>query len=157
MLNPASAFYLRPRFNRDLVDWCWKFYRTASDAHVAQAAPLLRDLNLASRRCYEELAELPGSDFGLMKRGLLAVQPVRTAVAATSVGVVEGDILLDLCYAEDSRADVDFNVVMTAQHEFIEVQGTGEGGVFSRATMDSIIALAEQGINELLEAQRKYI
>src|SRR5947209_14396484 len=93
----------------------------------------------------------------LMKRGLLTVQPVHTAVAATSVGVVGGDILLDLCYAEDSRADVDFNVVMTAQHEFIEVQGTGEGGVFSRATMDSIIALAEQGINELLEAQRKYI
>jgi len=93
----------------------------------------------------------------LMKRGLLTLQPVRTAVAATSVGVVGGDILLDLCYAEDSRADVDFNVVMTAQHEFIEVQGTGEGGVFSRATMDSIIALAEQGINELLEAQRKYI
>src|SRR3989440_10850066 len=93
----------------------------------------------------------------LIKRGLLTVQPVRTAVAATSVGGVEGDILLDLCYAEDSRADVDFNVVMTAQHEFIEVQGTGEGGVFSRTTMDSIIALAEQGIDELLEAQRNYI
>jgi ribonuclease PH len=93
----------------------------------------------------------------LMKRGLLTVHPVRTAVAATSVGVVGGEILLDLCYAEDSRAEVDFNVVMTAQHEFIEVQGTGEGGVFSRATMDKIIAQAEQGIDELLEAQRNYI
>ena len=93
----------------------------------------------------------------LMKRGLLAVHPVRAAVAATSAGVVGGEILLDLCYAEDSRAEVDFNVVMTAQHEFIEVQGTGEGGVFSRATMDKIIALAEQGIDELLEAQRNYI
>src|SRR5438874_3520623 len=93
----------------------------------------------------------------LMKRGLLAVHPVRTAVAATSAGVVGGEILLDLCYAEDSRAEVDFNVVMTAQHEFIEVQGTGEGGVFSRATMDKIIALAEQGIDQLLEAQRNYI
>ena len=78
-------------------------------------------------------------------------------MAATSAGVVGGEILLDLCYAEDSRAEVDFNVVMTAQHEFIEVQGTGEGGVFSRATMDKIIALAEQGIDELLEAQRNYI
>ena len=93
----------------------------------------------------------------LLKRGVLPVHPVRTAVAATSVGVVEGEILLDLCYPEDSRAEVDFNVVMTAQHEFIEVQGTGEGGVFSRATMDSLITLAEQGITELLEIQKKYV
>jgi ribonuclease PH len=93
----------------------------------------------------------------LMQRGSLTMHPVRTAIAATSVGVVGGEILLDLCYAEDSRAEVDFNVVMTAEREFIEVQGTGEGGVFSRATMDSIIALAEQGIAELLEAQRNYI
>src|SRR6266702_2253226 len=93
----------------------------------------------------------------LMKRGLLAVHPVRTAVAATSAGVVGGEILLDLCYAEDSRAEVDFNVVMTAQHEFIEVQGTGEGGVFSRATMNQLIDLAEAGITELLEIQKQYV
>jgi ribonuclease PH len=92
----------------------------------------------------------------LMKRGLLAVHPLRTAVAATSVGVVGGEILLDLCYAEDSRADVDFNVVMTAEHEFIEVQGTGEGAVFSRATMDRLITLAEEGIIELLEIQKSF-
>jgi ribonuclease PH len=92
----------------------------------------------------------------LVKRGILAVHPVRTAVAAVSVGVVGGEILLDLCYEEDSRAEVDFNVVMTAEHEFIEVQGTGEGGVFSRTTMDALTALAEQGIGELLEIQRKY-
>ena len=93
----------------------------------------------------------------LVKRGLLSVHPVRIAVAAVSVGVVGGDIMLDLCYEEDSRADVDFNVVMTAEHEFIEVQGTGEGGVFSRATMDSLVKLAEQGISELLEMQKKYV
>ena len=93
----------------------------------------------------------------LVKRGLLPVHPVRTAVAAVSVGVVGGEIMLDLCYEEDSRADVDFNVVMTAEHEFIEVQGTGEGGVFSRATMDALISLAEQGISELLEIQRGYV
>ena len=93
----------------------------------------------------------------LVKRGILAVHPVRIAVAAVSVGVVGGEILLDLCYEEDSRAEVDFNVVMTAEHEFIEVQGTGEGGVFSRTTMDALTALAEQGIGELLEIQRKYI
>src|SRR6266516_8229359 len=93
----------------------------------------------------------------LVKRGALTVHPVRTAVAAVSVGVVGGEIILDMCYEEDSRADVDFNVVMTSEHEFIEVQGTGEGGVFSRATMDSLVTLAEEGISELLEIQKRYI
>ncbi len=92
-----------------------------------------------------------------MKRGVLPVHPLRTAVAAVSVGVVGGDLLLDLCYAEDSRADVDFNVVMTAEHEFIEVQGTGEKSVFGRTAMNNLIALAEMGISELLEIQRRYI
>ena len=93
----------------------------------------------------------------LVQRGVVAVHPVGTAVAAVSVGVVGGEILLDLCYAEDSRADVDSNVVMTTEHEFVEVQGTGEGNVFSRATMDSLITLAEQGISELLAMQQKYL
>ena len=93
----------------------------------------------------------------LVKRGLLSALPVRTAVAATSVGIFGGELILDLCYAEDSRADVDFNVVMTAQHEFIEVQGTGEGGVFSRGTMNNLIDLAEQGITELLAIQQQYV
>jgi ribonuclease PH len=93
----------------------------------------------------------------LVKRGILSIHPVRTAVAAVSVGIVGGEMLLDLCYEEDSHADVDFNVVMTAEHEFIEVQGTGEGGVFSRATMDALIRLAEQGISELLGIQQKYV
>ena len=92
----------------------------------------------------------------LVKRGVLAVHPVQTAVAAVSVGVLGGEILLDLCYEEDSRADVDFNVVMTAEHEFVEVQGTGEGGVFDRGTMDKLVALAEQGISELLEIQKRF-
>jgi len=93
----------------------------------------------------------------LVQRGLLPTIPIRTAVAATSVGVFDNNLILDLCYAEDSRADVDCNVVMTAEHEFIEVQGTGEGGVFSRATMNSLIDLAEQGITELLALQQQYL
>src|SRR6266480_6205585 len=92
----------------------------------------------------------------LVKRGVLTVHPVRIAVAAVSVGVVSGEIMLDLSYTEDSHADVDFNVVMTAEHDFIEVQGTGEGGVFSRSTMESLVNLAEQGISELLEIQKRY-
>src|SRR5215467_15597004 len=93
----------------------------------------------------------------LLQRGVLTVHPLRTAVAAVSVGVVDGEILLDLCYQEDSNADVDSNIVMTAEHEFVEVQGTGEGNVFSRATLDAMITLAEQGITELLEIQQRYL
>jgi ribonuclease PH len=93
----------------------------------------------------------------LVTQGTLSVHPVRTAVAAISVGMVGGELLLDLCYAEDSRADVDFNVVMTAGHEFIEVQGTGEGGVFSRDSMNAMLDLAEKGIADLLRIQQEHI
>lgn len=93
----------------------------------------------------------------LLKRGLITTLPIRTAVAAVSVGVVQGELLLDLCYEEDSHADVDFNVVMTAEHEFVELQGTGERAVFSRATMNSLIALAEEGITDLLALQQRYL
>ncbi|MEO8973753.1 MAG: ribonuclease PH [Ktedonobacteraceae bacterium] len=93
----------------------------------------------------------------LLQRGLLTTHPVHTAIAATSVGVIDGALLLDLCYAEDSHADVDFNVVMTGEHNFVEVQGTGEGGVFSRATMDALVSLAEQGITELLAIQQRFL
>ena len=71
MLSRQSPFYIRPRVSWELIDWGWKFRRAATAAHVARAAPLLRDLNLASRACYEELADLPGNDFGLAKKGLL--------------------------------------------------------------------------------------
>ncbi|HLL80635.1 MAG TPA: ribonuclease PH [Ktedonobacteraceae bacterium] len=93
----------------------------------------------------------------LVRDGKLSAHPLKTAVAAVSVGVVEGEILLDLNYIEDSKAEVDFNVVMTAEHEFTEVQGTGEGGVFSRSTMDGLVNLAEQGIDQLLAMQQKYL
>ncbi len=93
----------------------------------------------------------------LVKRGLLPANPVKTAVAAVSVGIVDGYMLLDLNYAEDSHADVDFNVVMTAQHEFVEVQGTGEHGLFDHAAMDNLVNLAEQGITQLLQMQQQYI
>src|SRR6266704_4784458 len=93
----------------------------------------------------------------LLQRGELTVHPVRTAVAAVSVGVVDGEVLLDLCYQEDSNAEVDSNIVMTGEHEFVEVQSTGEGNVFSRATLDSLITVAEQGITELLAIQRRYL
>lgn len=71
MWNPASPFYLKPRLSRDLFGWCVRFWRAANAGHVLRAAPLLRDLSLASRAGYEELAATRGNDFGLVKNGLL--------------------------------------------------------------------------------------
>jgi ribonuclease PH len=91
----------------------------------------------------------------LVRAGALPKLPMRDFVAATSVGIVGGQMLLDLCYAEDSSAEVDFNVVMTGKGKFVEVQGTGESGFFSKSQMDAMIALARKGILELISAQRK--
>jgi ribonuclease PH len=84
----------------------------------------------------------------------LAETPIRDAVAAVSVGLVRGTPLLDLAYDEDSACDTDMNVVMTGTGGFVEVQGTAEGAPFSRAEMDRLLALAAQGIGELVAAQR---
>jgi ribonuclease PH len=79
--------------------------------------------------------------------------PLKSAVAATSVGVVHGYRMLDLCYDEDFSAEVDFNVVMTSKGEFVELQGTAEGKPYSKETVDALIALADKGIKELFAAQ----
>jgi D-amino-acid dehydrogenase len=71
MWNPESPFYIKPRLDSELLSWAWKFWRAANPHHVERSAPLLRDLNFASRACFEELAALPSNDFGLVKRGLV--------------------------------------------------------------------------------------
>ncbi|MFQ5478336.1 MAG: ribonuclease PH [Candidatus Binatia bacterium] len=90
----------------------------------------------------------------LRERGEIERDPVRTAVAAVSVGVVDGEVRLDLPYEEDSRAEVDMNVVMTAEGDFIELQGTAEGEPFPRAVLDELTGLAWKGINELIVVQK---
>ena len=90
----------------------------------------------------------------LIGQGKLATSPIRDQVAAVSVGIVQGVPLLDLAYAEDSACDTDMNVVMTGVGHFVEVQGTAEGAAFSRAEMDSLLALADKGIRELILLQR---
>ena len=89
----------------------------------------------------------------MVARGQLATQPLTDAVAAVSVGIIDAVPMLDLPYEEDSRAEVDMNVVMTGAGRFVEVQGTAEGLAFSRAELDELLALAEGGIGELLAAQ----
>ncbi|WP_352409044.1 ribonuclease PH [Pyramidobacter piscolens] len=90
----------------------------------------------------------------LRGQGTFEKLPLKSPVAAVSVGKVRGQLLLDLCYEEDSTAEVDFNVVMNGQGDFIEVQGTGEGGVFSREEMAGMLDLASAGIHELMALQR---
>ena len=87
--------------------------------------------------------------------GTLAKPPPLTPVAATSVGIVSGEPALDLNYVEDSRADVDFNVVMTGAGKFIEVQGTAEHDTFSREQMNELLSLAETGIRQLFALQER--
>ena len=91
----------------------------------------------------------------LLAEGKLTVNPVRHAVAAVSVGIVNSRPLLDLCYAEDVAAMVDMNLVMNAAGEFIEVQGAGEEATFSEQQLNDLLAVGKAGIRELLAAQQK--
>ncbi len=90
----------------------------------------------------------------LLAQGKLRLSPIREHVAAISVGIVAGTPLLDLAYTEDAACDTDMNVVMTGAGHFVEVQGTAEGAAFSRQEMNALLALAEQGISELVELQK---
>jgi ribonuclease PH len=90
----------------------------------------------------------------LANMGVISSIPMKSAVAATSVGIVHGYMMLDLCYDEDCNAAVDFNVVMTSKGEFVEVQGTAEGKPFTKETIDSLLSLAEKGIKQLFDAQQ---
>ncbi|HXK22627.1 MAG TPA: ribonuclease PH [Myxococcota bacterium] len=97
------------------------------------------------------------ADRRLLARGALARSALRDSVAAVSVGIVAGELLLDLPYVEDSRAEVDMNVVATGSGRLVEVQGTGEGGVFSAEQLASMTALALQGTAELATRQAEAI
>jgi len=89
-----------------------------------------------------------------MSGGKLLQSPLLHAVAAVSVGIVEKQPLLDLCYTEDAAAEVDLNVVMNSGGEFIELQGTGEEATFSERQLAEMLILAKSGIGELLAAQQ---
>ena len=91
----------------------------------------------------------------LLRQGAFASMPVRQPVAAVSVGIAGENLLLDLCYEEDSTADVDFNVVMTASGDLVEVQGTAEGSPFSRDRLNDVLELAGSGVKTLLAAQEE--
>lgn len=91
---------------------------------------------------------------GLLKQQLITINPIKAQVAAVSVGLVQGKALLDLEYIEDSNCDTDMNVVMTSTGDFIEIQGTGEGGSFKRSELDQLLDLANTGIAILIQEQQ---
>ncbi|MDE1155068.1 MAG: ribonuclease PH [Acidobacteriaceae bacterium] len=91
----------------------------------------------------------------LVAAGTLKESPMREMVAATSVGIVDGRVLLDLAYEEDARAEVDMNVVMTASGGFVETQATAEREPYTRAQLDEMLRMAEGGIQQLLKAQQE--
>jgi ribonuclease PH len=92
-----------------------------------------------------------------MERGIIRSNPLTDRLAAISVGIVKGVPMLDICYAEDSIADADMNVVMTGSGKIVEIQGTAETEPFSRELLDELIVLAEKGIKELIAIQNEII
>ena len=93
----------------------------------------------------------------LVAAGTISQIPILDYLAATSVGIVKGELLLDLAFSEDSNAEVDMNVVMTGSGNIVEVQGTAEGRSFSRQTMDGMLDLAAQGIGEIVDYQKRLL
>ena len=122
------------------------------DCDVIQADGGTRTASITG--AYVALREAEGGwkDKKIVERDLL-----KDAVAAVSVGIVDGKIFLDLCAEEDSRAEVDMNFVMTGSGEFIEVQGTAEGAPFSKAKLNSLVQVARKGIRDLLKYQTKVL
>lgn len=92
-----------------------------------------------------------------LTKGILAGDPIKDSVAAVSVGIIDGKVILDLSYEEDSRADVDMNFVMTGSGKFVEVQGTAESAPFTGKQMERMTEIAQEGIRELLKAQKKIL
>lgn len=90
----------------------------------------------------------------MVEEGTISEVPINDSLAATSVGIVKGNILLDLNYSEDSKAEIDMNVVMTGKGEFVEIQATGEKKSFSGKELNELINMAKKGINKLVEIQK---
>ncbi len=114
MWNPESPFYIKPRLDWELIAWAWRFMRSATRAHVAQCAPLIRDLSFASRALFEEFATLPGNDFGLVKRGLVMLCKTQHALEEEASAAAKANALGVPAQVLDARgvAELDPGVTM---------------------------------------------
>jgi ribonuclease PH len=133
-----------------LDDFSWGEWTIKVDCDVLQADGGTRTAAITGA-C---VAVVDAFDW-MVRQGHLVATPVKRRVAAVSVGVVSGRACADLCYDEDVRAEVDMNVVMASNGQFVEVQGTGEHGTFDRAQLDALLALATGAIQELDAHQRR--
>ncbi|MBX3175562.1 MAG: ribonuclease PH [Gemmatimonadaceae bacterium] len=133
-----------------LDDFAWGEYTLKVDCDVLQADGGTRTAAITGA----SVAVVDAFEW-MVRTGRLKASPVKRRVAAVSVGVVDGAPLLDLEYSEDVRAEVDANVVMASAERFVEVQGTGEHGTFSRAELDRLLDLAHGGIRALHAAQAR--
>lgn len=138
---------------RSVVDFTLLGERTIHlDCDVLQADGGTRTASITGAYVAAELACLH-----LLREGVLDVNPLREAVAAVSLGVVDGKLLLDLEYEEDSTAEVDMNLVMTASGKIVEIQGTAETDPFSQQVLNKMVNVGARGIRELLRHQQKVI
>ncbi len=136
--------------------------RTAVDLYALEEKTIWIDCDVIQADGGTRTAAITGAFIALWDAGQYLLQrqkiknfPIRENIAATSVGIIKGQSLLDLCYAEDSTADVDMNVVMTGTGKFIEIQGTAEVQPFSREESDKLLELATGGIQQLIRLQNK--
>jgi len=147
--------------NQEIQRFIGRSLRAVADLSALGERTLIVDCDVLQADGGTRTAAITGAYVALYKSlhnlanmGIISSVPLKSAVAATSVGIVRNNMMLDLCYDEDANASVDFNVVMTSKGEFVEVQGTAEGKPFSRKTIDELISLAETGIQQLFGIQQ---
>ncbi len=150
--------------NQEIQRFIGRSLRAVTDLSALGERTLIVDCDVIQADGGTRTAAITGAYVALHKAlhtlanmGVISSVPLKSAVAATSVGIVHGNMLLDLCYDEDYGAAVDFNVVMTSKGEFVEIQGTAEGKPFSRETIDELLSLAEKGIKQLFQIQQSVI
>ena len=147
--------------NQEIQRFIGRSLRGVVDLSVIGERTLVVDCDVIQADGGTRTAAVTGAYVALYKSlrnladmGIVSSVPLKNAVAATSVGIMRGNMMLDLCYDEDCNASVDFNVVMTSKGEFVEVQGTAEGKPFSRKAIEELLSLAETGIQQLFQIQK---
>jgi len=150
--------------NQEIQRFIGRSLRAITDLSVLGERTLVVDCDVIQADGGTRTAAITGAYVALHQAlqtmtdmGVISSIPLKSAVAATSVGIVHSYMMLDLCYDEDCNAAVDFNVVMTSKGEFAEIQGTAEGKPFSRENVDALLSLAEKGIKQLFQAQQSVL
>ena len=147
--------------NQEIQRFIGRSLRAVADLGIIGERTLIVDCDVIQADGGTRTAAVTGAYVALyqafqamMDMGVISVMPLKSAVAATSVGIIHGYMQLDLCYDEDFGAAVDFNVVKTSKGEFVEIQGTAEHKPFSREMVNDLLTLAEKGIKQLFEIQQ---